>query len=407
MQKVLVSVSMCIMIVLIIYLVGCVQSPTGGSVSAPLSEYDEEKVLEQITPSFEKNKVSLQQPTTAIAVPDEYADLPKKTVKEGELVSFPNLKAVDPDGDKITYTFSPPLNEKGDWQTKKGDQGTYLITITASDGKSNVDQKLVLIVEGKNKQPTLADFEDIHVKEGEVVKIEPKAFDPDHDVLTYTYEGWINANEYKTTADDAGIHVVTVSVSDGMYKVSKDVKIYVDNENRKPKIEALDPVTINEYDKLVVQPTASDPDGDKVNIICGYPLASDCTWQTKKGDAGYYEADISASDESLSDKIILKITVLRSNIPPKITGPDEIIVIEGETVDLNNKFVITDEDGEEVQVSYTGWMTSAERTTNFDDAGRHRVTMSATDGVDVAQHILYVTVKERNRAPVFNPESLE
>src|SRR3989344_6604417 len=44
-------------------------------------------------------------------------DTPVKEYTEGDLVGFPNLKATDPDGDKITYTFTEPLDGEGKWQT--------------------------------------------------------------------------------------------------------------------------------------------------------------------------------------------------------------------------------------------------------------------------------------------------
>jgi len=71
----------------------------------------------------------------------ENSGLPTKTVRAGELISFPNLQATDPDGDPITYIFSNPLDEAGTWQTKEGDEGTYKVSITASDGESTTTQE--------------------------------------------------------------------------------------------------------------------------------------------------------------------------------------------------------------------------------------------------------------------------
>src|SRR3990167_1780809 len=56
------------------------------------------------------------------------ASIPRKEVVEGELVNFPGLRASDPDGDPITYTFSKPLTEKGEWRTNLGDAGEYPVT---------------------------------------------------------------------------------------------------------------------------------------------------------------------------------------------------------------------------------------------------------------------------------------
>ena len=54
-------------------------------------------------------------------------------VMEGDLVKL-NLKATDPDGDPLYYTFSEPLNEEGMWQTKKGDGGVYNASVMVTDG---------------------------------------------------------------------------------------------------------------------------------------------------------------------------------------------------------------------------------------------------------------------------------
>lgn len=381
------------------------QTPTGEVVSdAPLHAGDEERVLKDISPTFSTSIKDL--PETEIAIPEEAADLPRKIVKEGELVSFPNLRATDPDGDPIQYAFTSPLNEQGMWQTKEGDAGAYRVKIVASDGKSRVEQELLIIVEGKNKPPYLADLADIRVKEGERVEITPIISDDDQDPLKVTYTGWISTPQYQTTENDAGIHVVTITVSDGIHEVKKDVKIIVGNQNRAPMLQALEPVTIKEYDNLIVEPTATDPDGDKVSIQCGLPLTPQCTWQTKKGDAKTYRATITASDGTLQDQEELIIVVQSTNQPPVITGPEEIIVIEGETVTLDD-FLISDPDEDEVLVSYDGWMKTKTRETDYTDAGTHTVFISASDGKDVVKHILTIEVKERNRAPVFTAGAFE
>src|SRR3989339_345926 len=56
------------------------------------------------------------------------------TVVEGEPI---RLKPIgrDPDNDPIIYTFTKPFDPNGRWQTKLGDEGTYTIQITASDGE--------------------------------------------------------------------------------------------------------------------------------------------------------------------------------------------------------------------------------------------------------------------------------
>lgn len=386
-------------IILLFLLSACVaQGPSGEVISkAPLDVYDEEKVLQDITPAFSDSTDLEKQ---VIAVPEDVADLPKKIVKEGELVTFPNLRATDPDGDPIAYTFTPPLDEYGMWQTKVGDAGAYRIVITASDSKSKIEQQMLLIVEGKNKPPVLEDFLPITVREGENITISAVVSDPDNDNLTLRYTGWLSTSKYQTTPSDAGIHIVTVIANDGIHEVKKDVKIIVENEDRPPVLDQLDPVTINEGDKLVVEPSAIDPDGDEILITCTLPLTPVCTWQTKKGDAGTYRITMTASDKLLEDTKELVVIVQSTNQPPIISGPDKLVVVEGDTVVLD-MFIISDPDGDEVLVSYNGWMKEMKRETSYQDAGVHKVFIHATDSEDTVTQELEITIKNRNRAPVF------
>ena len=54
--------------------------------------------------------------------------------------------------------------------------------------------------------------------------------------MSYTYSGWMTSATKATDYEDAGEHIVTVKVSDGIAEDSQDVKIIVENVNRAPKI---------------------------------------------------------------------------------------------------------------------------------------------------------------------------
>ncbi|MCK4522179.1 MAG: hypothetical protein KAU20_06400 [Nanoarchaeota archaeon] len=166
-------------------------------------------------------------------------ETPVLNVKEGELVSFPNLEAVDPDGDKITYKFASPLDEKGEWQTKEGDAGIYKILITASDGKSESSQEVEIVVEELNKPPVLEKIKDMTIKEGETLKLEPKALDPEGKPITITYSGWMNSDTKETDYNMEGTYIVRITVSDGVKEVFQDVKVTVEDVNRAPVFKVI------------------------------------------------------------------------------------------------------------------------------------------------------------------------
>ena len=71
-------------------------------------------------------------------------------VVEGDLVKL-KLVAYDEDGDPLEYTFSAPLDENGEWQTEIDDYGEYSITITVSDGKTETEEEVKLIVNKANR----------------------------------------------------------------------------------------------------------------------------------------------------------------------------------------------------------------------------------------------------------------
>lgn len=160
-----------------------------------------------------------------------------KEFVEGDLVSFPNLEAVDPEGQPISYTFTAPLNEKGEWKTKKGDAGEYLVKVTASDGVNTAVQNVLIIVKPNNANhpPVLTlDKKEYRVKEGEILKISASTTDEDNDNVTITYEGFMNSDTRKINFDEAGTHKVIVKASDGKITVKKEVTVIVEDVNRPP-----------------------------------------------------------------------------------------------------------------------------------------------------------------------------
>jgi len=333
--------------------------------------------------------------------------LPLKTAVEGQLISFPNLKAVDPDGDPITYTFTEPLNKRGMWQTKEGDAGRYKITITASDGKNHVTQDVILVVKPLNRPPVLQITQTvINIKEGEKAVIQAKATDPDGDQVKIVYTGWMLGPEKITTYKDAGEHKVIVTADDGKTKTQEEITINVENVNRGPKIELISDVVIKEGDKITIEPRATDPDGEDINFMYSKPVGPNGVWQTKEGDAGKYRVTVTATDGESEDATSFYVVVESLNKPPVIEVPQEIIrVKEGEIVSIKAK--VTDPENDEMTITYSGWMESDTYKTDYDDSGTHQVKITATDRINTVSKTITVIVDDVNRAPVFDTDSFD
>ena len=107
------------------------------------------------------------------------------TATEEDVITL-NPNITDPDGDKITVTYSQPFNNKGIWKTKIGDAGNYSATIVASDGQSTSKKDFTVIVQQKNTPPVLKHINDIVVNEGDTITIPIDATDREGDKLNIT-----------------------------------------------------------------------------------------------------------------------------------------------------------------------------------------------------------------------------
>lgn len=162
--------------------------------------------------------------------------IPTITVNEGQLVSL-NLKSSDPDGDKITYSFSKPLDTDGKWQTSYNDAGQYKVTITASDGKLETKQEVLVVVKDVNRAPIIGGISDMIVDEGDTITLDPKVTDPDGGTVTISYSGWMIKETKEVGYDQAGMHTVTISATDNAGDSSKKtITITVNDVNRAPQI---------------------------------------------------------------------------------------------------------------------------------------------------------------------------
>jgi hypothetical protein len=392
--------SLAILSVLILLVAGCTfvnQVDCEKGIVGEDSEDTEERTLEPIT-----GGATTEEPEK------ERDGLPVKTVTEGDLVEFPNLKAVDPDGDKITYTFTEPLDENGEWQTEKGDGGEYKVVITASDGTATSKQEVIIKVLASNVPPTL-ELEDVAVREGDQVVLAPKVDDADGDELTVTYSGWMDSNTKETTSSDAGEHEVTVTVSDGEFEVEETITVTVSDVNLPPQIGAMQDFALVEGDKIELMPNVVDPDGDEVEITYSEPFDEMGVWETGRGDEGVYPVTITATDSAgLSNSIKFIVAVEVASFAPKITGPATISIEEGDTIDLSEHISITDPDSEEIEVTITGWMDSYVKETDSTDAGEYKVTITATDGLsDPVSASITIVVGDVNQAPVFAAGSFD
>jgi len=253
-------------------------------------------------------------------------------VQETDLINLVP-QAEDPDKDTdLVFTFTSPLDENGQWQTEYGDTGEYTITVTVSDGESTTTRDVLIIINKKEEQPTIDGSKPIEsgllIDETFAIDFSVVASDLNNDPLSYTWKldgvevGTESQYTYQTTYEDSGTHTVKIDVSDGLSTTSKIWSIDVENVNRKPALELIDDITVDETDEIVITALATDDDKDSITYTINDEIfAQDdniFTWQTDYDSAGTYEITISASDGQDTTEEEFTVTVENVNRPPVI-----------------------------------------------------------------------------------------
>lgn len=310
---------------------------------------------------------------------------------EGDLIDLKPY-VMDPDGDEVDLGFTLPFDEKGIWQTEEGDAGFYSIIVTATDNKDSfVTRQMTVNVLIRNKPPVIKIEDTLEFDEGDLVEINPDITDEDGDEVIVIYSGWLgNTKTYQTKYDEAGTYLVTIRADDGKEIVSKDVTVVINNVNRKPNFSLLTDARIvaTEGDLVKIEASAEDPDGDEVSFLYKEPFDENGEWQTEKGDAGTFKTSVIATDGENNVETELLIEILKLNEPPVIESltvmPEEVVLKKpGDSVDIKIEVVASDPDGDELEITYSGYMTSDAKTVSYGEKGGLKVvTVTVSDGKD-------------------------
>ena len=180
-------------------------------------------------------KKQMKMVVNRVNVPPVVSGVADLHVKEGEVVTF-NPVVSDPNGDEVTVTVSEPL-QNGKFETDHTSAGEYQVKVVADDGELQTEKSLVLVVDDVNELPVLTNLQDLAVKEGELVTIEPTVSDLDEDKVTVTISEPVgDSGVWKTSYTDHGEYVVTVTANDGKGVVTKKIKVVVEDVNMPPQI---------------------------------------------------------------------------------------------------------------------------------------------------------------------------
>ncbi|MBC8500955.1 MAG: hypothetical protein H8D38_04280 [DPANN group archaeon] len=256
-----------------------------------------------------------------------------------------------------------------------------------------------IVVDIEEPEDTYADIlVRVEGVEGDLMTLKPDAYDPDGDVILYTFtEPFDKDGEWQTEEGDAGKYVVTVTASDGRLSTSEDVLVIIKPTNKAPVIECPDEMSFKEGDLVKLDCNIYDPEDTDVDVEYSGWLESD-EYQATYEDEGEYEVTIKASDGERTSSKTIAITVNNLNRPPVVGDIDEITVEETEKVTLDIE--ASDLDGDKLTFRYSEpFDKDGEWETKLGDAGTYEAYVSVSDGTGMTRKEFTVVVTQKNTAP--------
>ena len=327
------------------------------------------------------------------------------TVTETDLVKL-SAESIDPDNDKVTYTYSLPLDKNGEWQTGYNDAGEYSINITASDGKSTTTKKIKLTVKNKNRVPILS-VQNVTVAEEQTVDLKSFISDPDGDVIKYTFQKPFDEKGiWKPSYKDSGKMVAEFTADDGKDQLKARMELNVLPVNHPPVIKTTffegKLLQLKEDGKLEFFVDVQDVDKDKLTYA--WNLDGKVVSEERAGkvyldynSAGEHQLKLAVNDgkESVTKEWV--VTVENKNRNPEIALLP-LTVHEGEKVvlPLSKK----DLDGDVLTYSFEAPLDErGEWQTGYEDAGDYSLEITAFDGQLFGKTKIKIKVLDTDRAP--------
>jgi len=276
-------------------------------------------------------------------------------INETEKLSL-GLETEDPDADVLIYTFTEPLDGKGEWQTTYGDAGEYKSKITVSDGISEVSEVVLIIVNRKEAEPIIDSYfpiEDIiDIEEGKNIKFEVDGSDLNEDGLKYKWlvdDAVVSSNKeflFETDYDDSGEYNINIIISDGTSDVNKEWNVNVINSDVDNILDRIEDVFVIEGETVRLKL----PDFERYGLSfkISEPLGNN-KWKTGLDDSGEYIVKIAAEGKGFKKEKDVKVTVKNKDRAPKLVSIKNVKIKENEELIIELKAV--DEDNDNIILS--------------------------------------------------------
>lgn len=163
------------------------------------------------------------------------------------------------------------------------------------------------------------------------------SYKPSYDVVDH---GLINQGLYLLGIAIHKDFEVTFKVTDGSLTDYQTIKIKVYDSNRKPILNDIENINVNEGSLVKIFAYATDEDNDVLQFLYSGPMNSNGEWQTKLGDRGLYSVRITVRDNFGGETY----KTIRINVIGSGDNNNNITVYSGYTHDLKTKSLYFEKD---------------------------------------------------------------
>jgi minor extracellular serine protease Vpr len=373
-----------------------------------------------------------------------YLDWPADRVRievelDGAYLGSAGRTMLDPTrpDDWSLYTWQGFVLKDGDfYEVPDGTYNAHLAVLRALGDESDSShwqyQPLPSItLDRRNRAPVFEEVTNLDFAEGDSISITFTATDINRDVLTYSclgvpdtasFDSATGTFTWNTGFQDAGEYHLTVSVNDGSESVTIRPTVIVEDVGQGPIFTPVGNVTGKEGERLEIQLSAIDPEGDNIyysltSTPSGAVIGSTnghFVWDVNYNQAGEHVVTFIAHDGFLASTTSATITIENTNRLPVIQPISNITISEMETVKFSVR--ATDPDGDMLVFSANNLPNKATLSTDgqfgwtpdYAQSGVYEISVEISDGADQAIEDFKITVIDTGNPPTVKtakPES--
>lgn len=325
------------------------------------------------------------------------------------------INPIDPDGDLLNLSAfsdndgiaSARVLDNATLSVTCVGAGTATITVNVDDGRGGTNATTFSVsVTAPNQPPSIQPLIPVTCDVGQPLVVSYVATDPDGDFLTVTAfsdnDGIaqavvLDATNISVACNSAGTATITVTVDDGRGGVnSTTVPVTVNAPNQAPSINPIDPQTCAPGDTLTVNFSASDPDGDILNIfpqvdvdgVVQANVVDSATLSVTCLNAGTVNVTLNLDDgRGGTNATTFSVQVSAPNqaptldaIAPQTCAPGDTLTVAVPTFDPDGDFITTQAFADNADVAQVSVLDSTNLSVACLSPGIASVSVSVDDG---------------------------